>query len=234
MKAKFKLAGFVIALAGIGVSTATALAGSSAIDGRWDASLIRPNGDTIPFRLDISGDGANTKGTFYNGFQPFDGTTSGSYKDGNLTLNVDHYLTSIHAVLKNGELIGEVTTQNRASTGGYTFKAVRHVDVAQPKDVPQIAGNYILPLATPSAKGEKAFHFIVEQRGAEIAATILRVDGDTGAYTGFFKEGKWRLSHFDGSRPGVIEVTPNVDGTLSVEQNPDSKSSEGARQQGLR
>lgn len=222
MRTNFKLASLAIALASVGVSAATAQAASGAIDGRWDASLIRPNGDAIPFRLDISGDGANTRGTFYNGFQPFDGTTSGSYKDGNLTLNVDHYLTSIHATLKNGELVGEVATQNRASTGGYAFKAVRHVDAAQPKDVPQIAGNYILPLATPSAKGEKAFHFIVEQRGAEVAATILRVDGDTGAYTGSFKDGKWRLSHFDGSRPGVIEVTPNADGSLSVEQNPAS------------
>ena len=63
----------------------------------------------------------------------------------------------------------------------------------------------------------------MEQRGAEVAATILRVDGDTGAYTGTFKGGKWRLSHFDGSRPGVIEVTPNADGTLAVEQNPSFK-----------
>ncbi len=63
----------------------------------------------------------------------------------------------------------------------------------------------------------------MEQRGAEVAATILRVDGDTGAYTGTFKDGKWRLSHFDGSRPGVIEVTPKADGTLAVEQNPSSK-----------
>ncbi len=220
MRTNFKLAGFAIALAGVGVSAAMAQAGAGAIEGRWDANLVRPNGDAIPFRLDISGDGANTKGTFYNGFKPFDGSTSGLYKDGNLTLNVDHYLTSIHATLKNGELVGEVATQNRASTGAYGFKAVRHVDVVEPKDVPQIAGNYILPLGTPSAKGEKAFHFIVEQRGAEIAATILRVDGDTGAYTGSFKDGKWRLSHFDGSRPGILEVTPNEDGTLAVEQNP--------------
>jgi len=71
----------------------------------------------------------------------------------------------------------------------------------------------------PQQKGEKAFHFIVEQRGAEIPATILRVDGDTGAYTGSYKDGKWRLSHFDGSRPGILEVTPNEDGTLAVDQS---------------
>jgi len=65
MKTNSRLAGFAIVLAGVGVSTAMAQAGMCAIDGRWDASLVRPNGDTVPFRLDISGDGANTRGTFY-------------------------------------------------------------------------------------------------------------------------------------------------------------------------
>ncbi len=223
MKSTLIRAGYALALAGFGASTALAQAATGSIDGRWDAALVRPNGDTIPFRLDISGDGANTKGTLYNGFTPFDGTTSGSYQNGELTLNIDHYLTSIHASLKDGALVGDVRTQNRASTGSYAFKAVRHVDVAPVAGVPQVAGSYIIPLATPSAKGEKAFHFIVDQHNDELSATILRVDGDTGAYTGKFKDGKWRLSHFDGSRPGVIEVTPNADGTLAVEQNPSSK-----------
>ncbi len=48
----------------------------------------------------------------------------------------------------------------------------------------------------------------MQQNGAEVAASILRVDGDTGAYSGTYKDGKWVLSHFDGSRPGVITVTP--------------------------
>ena len=223
MKAALKRSGIAIALASVGVLGAVAQSANT-IDGRWDAALVRPNGDTIPFRLDISGNGSATKGTFYNGFQPFDSTTSGSFQDGKLTLNIDHYLTSIHAELKNGELTGEAGSQSRASTAKYGFKAIRHVDGADAGvNAPQVAGQYIIPLESPSSKGEKAFHFIVEQRGAEIAASILRVDGDTGAYTGTFKDGKWRLSHFDGGRPGVIEVTPNADGTLAVEQNPSSK-----------
>jgi thiol-disulfide isomerase/thioredoxin len=224
MQVTLKRAGIALALASVTTLGAVAETGAKTIDGRWDAALVRPNGDTIPFRLDISGDGASTKGTFYNGFQPFDSTTAGSFQDGKLTLNIDHYLTAIHAELKDGALVGDVGTQNRSSTAKYTFKATRHVDGADAGiKAPQVAGNYIIPLEAPSAKGEKAFHFIVEQHGAEIAATILRVDGDTGAYTGTFKDGKWRLSHFDGSRPGVIEVTPNADGTLAVEQNPGAK-----------
>lgn len=224
MKTMLKYTGVAIALAGLGTTAALAQNATKAIDGRWDAALVRPNGETVPFRLDISGSGNNVKGTFYNGFEPFDSTTGGSFANNELTLNIDHYLTAIHAKLNGDQLAGDVSTQNRASTAAYQFRATRHVDEkVDVSNVPQIGGSYILPLETPSSKGEKAFHFIVEQRGAEVAATILRVDGDTGAYTGTYHDGKWRLSHFDGSRPGVIEVTPQADGTLAVEQNPGSK-----------
>ncbi|HEY6456634.1 MAG TPA: hypothetical protein VIY90_15280 [Steroidobacteraceae bacterium] len=58
-------------------------------------------------------------------------------------------------------------------------------------------------------------------RGAEVAASILRVDGDTGSYTGSFKDGEWVLSHFDGSRPGVITIIPQAEGTLQIQQHQD-------------
>ncbi|MEK6397806.1 MAG: TlpA disulfide reductase family protein [Terriglobus sp.] len=229
MKTILKHTGVAIALAGLSAGATYAQAKTNSIDGRWDAALVRPNGETVPFRLDISGDGNSVKGTFYNGFKPFDSTTSGSFQNGELTLRIDHYLTSIHAKLNGDQLAGDVATLNRASTGAYAFKAVRHADVKDTaSNAPQIAGDYIIPLETPSAKGEKAFHFVVEQRGPEVAATILRVDGDTGAFTGTFHDGKFRLSHFDGSRPGVIEVTPQADGTLVVEQNPGSKPAAAA------
>jgi thiol-disulfide isomerase/thioredoxin len=192
---------------------------NASIDGRWDASLVN-HGTVIPFRLDISGSGPSLKGTFYNGFQPYDGTTSATYKDGKLVLDIEHYLTTITATLQNGQLVGEVSSQSRATTSNYTFQANRHVESkVSDKDVPSIAGSWVIPLDAPSAKGEKAFRLIVEQRGAEVAASILRVDGDTGAYSGTYKDGKWVLSHFDGSRPGVIQVSLKNDGTLEVLQN---------------
>ena len=52
-----------------------------------------------------------------------------------------------------------------------------------------------------------------------MAASILRVDGDTGAYSGTYVDGKWLLIHFDGSRPGVIVVALNPDGTLQIQQH---------------
>jgi thiol-disulfide isomerase/thioredoxin len=57
---------------------------------------------------------------------------------------------------------------------------------------------------------------IVQQHGADITTTILRVDGDTGALTGGWQGDKFVASHFDGARPGLFEITPQPDGTLKV------------------
>jgi thiol-disulfide isomerase/thioredoxin len=189
--------------------------------GRWDAQLVRGD-NVIPFRLDISGSGATLKGTLYDGFRPYEDTTSASFKDGKLVLDIEHYLTTITASFQDGKFVGNVVAQNRENRADYGFVATRHVDApSAAANVPAIAGSWEIPLETPTSKGEKAFRFIVEQKGAEVAASILRVDGDTGAHSGTFKDGKWVLSHYDGSRPGVIEVTPTKDGTLDILQRVD-------------
>jgi opacity protein-like surface antigen len=95
MKSFLKAASLVALLAASG-GAAVAQSGPAAIDGRWDA-VISHNGIDVPFRLDISGEGQSLKGTFYDGFAPYDGTTSASFQDGKLTLNIEHYLTTIYA-----------------------------------------------------------------------------------------------------------------------------------------
>jgi peroxiredoxin len=80
--------------------------------------------------------------------------------------------------------------------------------------VPQIGG--VWEIEYESQKGEKAWRFIVKQNAADVSASILRIDGDTGALDGSFHDGKFLLSHFDGSRPLVAEVTPQPDGTLEL------------------
>jgi thiol-disulfide isomerase/thioredoxin len=216
--------GLAIVLAGgvASIAGAHASGGADAVDGRWNASLTR-NGTVIPFRLDISGSGTTLKGTLYDGFEPYDGTTSGTFQDGKLVLNIEHYLTTITATVRDGQLVGSVVTQSRAQAVEYAFQATRYVSAASAvtADVPSIAGSWEIPLETPSSKGERAFRFIVRQQGADVAASILRVDGDTGAYSGTYKDGHWVLSHFDGSRPGVIVVSPTKEGALEILQHLD-------------
>ena len=191
---------------------------TAGIDGRWDAALV-DNGPPVAFRLDISGVGPSLKGTFYDGLHPYDATSSASFDNGKLVLRSEHYLTTISAQLRNGELVGDTTLTGPGYTIHYGFHAVRHQDAprtASAAAAPSIAGSWEIPLDSPSSKGEKAFRLIVQQQGAEVAASILRVDGDSGAYSGSFKDGKWVLSHFDGHRPGVIEISQRKDGALAV------------------
>jgi thiol-disulfide isomerase/thioredoxin len=208
------LLGFAAVIAGLGVTTAKA----QSLTGRWDAGITL-NGVVISFRLDISGDGANLKGTLFNGDQ-LQTTTGAHWKDGKIVLEFDHYLTNISATLKAGQLDGQVEGrfEREKYISSVPFHAKRYSPApASAANVPPIDGVWEIPYDSP--KGEKAWRFIVRQSGREASASILRVDGDTGALTGDYQNGKFVLSHFDGSRPLRIEVTPASDGTLEILAN---------------
>jgi len=250
MSRLLKAMGCAVVFAGASLVVAQSTANpAEAIDGRWDATITF-QGQAIPFRLDIAGSGTTLKGIFFDGIRPNDGTTSATFEDNKLVLNLDQYQTRIEATFSGGKLAGRVintrviapnatvaaataadakiSEQDRLTalefgenaSAGSPFEAVRHVDTAEPEpaNVPSIGGSWIIPLSTPSAKGENAFRFIVEQKGSYVEASILRVDGDTGAYSGTYKDGKWVLSHYDGGRPGVIEVVLRDDGALEIVQ----------------
>ena len=146
-------------------------------------------------------------------------TTSASFQNGKLELNFEHYLTSIQATVKNGELDGKISDSRAPTTcrdaknapakrpgAGSPFHATRYVapTAAEVANVPSIDGVWEIP--HESHKGEKAWRLIVKQNGADITTTILRVDGDTGALTGSWQDGKFVASHFDGARPGLIDA----------------------------
>ena len=214
MRISRTLLGLAAVIAGLGATTAKA----ESLTGRWDAGITL-NGVVISFRLDISGDGANLKGTLFNGDQ-VQTTTGAQWKDGKIVLQFDHYLTNISAVLKDGQLDGQVEGrfEREKYISSVPFHAKRYSPAAaSASNVPSIDGVWEIPYDSP--KGEKAWRFIVRQSGPEASASILRVDGDTGALTGNFQNGKFVLSHFDGSRPLRIEVTPASDGTLEILAN---------------
>src|ERR1700734_712688 len=114
MRTFLKTAGLVAVL--VGSAAVLAAAPANSIDGRWDASLTTKAGTVIPFRLDLTGADDSVKGTLYDGFHPYDGTTSATFKDGKLVLNIEHYLTTITATVKDGQLVGNVVTQSRAQS----------------------------------------------------------------------------------------------------------------------
>jgi thiol-disulfide isomerase/thioredoxin len=203
--------GLAAVIIGIGAPAAR----GQSLEGRWDASL-KIGSTVIPFRLDISGSGSSLKGTLYNGDEK-EYTTKASFENGTLVLNLEHYLTRIVATVKDGELVGRVEMRGDKGPEGSPFQAKRYTPVnVSAENVPLIDGVWEIPHESP--KGEKAWRLIVKQSGPEVSATILRVDGDTGALTGNYRDGKFVVSHFDGSRPGRMEITPAKDGTLEIVQ----------------
>jgi peroxiredoxin len=206
----------ILGLAAAAVSFAYS-APADAVGGRWDASLVTKTG-VVPFRLDISGDGPTFKGTLYNGWDPFETTTRATFENGTLVLAVEHYLVKITATLKDGQLDGQVVSQSRADAGTYKFHAARYVAPVADANAPSIAGSWEIPLDKPNAKGEKTQRLIIQQKGADVSASILRVDGDTGALNGTYKDGKWLLSHWDGSRAAAMEFSLTKDGTIEIKQ----------------
>jgi len=182
------------------------------IQGLWSAT-ISVNNQQIPFRIGFSGDGADVKGWFFNGDDKVF-STSGTLENGALTLRFDHYATRLEAKLQNGALDG---TYGKPGRENEFHAAPYQADDAAAKSAPSIAGLWDVEVNSP--KGEKAWHLIVKQHGAEVSAAILRVDGDTGTLTGSYKDGKFVLSHFSGARPALMTITQLADGQLEVVQN---------------
>ena len=155
--------------------TAPALAQS--LSGLWDAS-VKVNGLEIPFRIEFSGSGSTLSGSFFNGDQKVT-SNSGRVDGDSIVLDFDYYAARLTAQWKDGMLSG---TYRRAASE-YPFEAKRFAPPAEPEaGVPAIAG--LWDVEVESSKGEKAWHFIVKQSGAEVSAAILRVDGDTGSLEG--------------------------------------------------
>ena len=193
-------------------------AGAQSLTGLWDATVVVNPGVEIPFRFEIAGSGPALKGSFFNGDEKVTSTT-GRLENGALVLTFDEYGTRLEATVKDGRLEGQYTRGTRGAP--YPFQAKRFVPApAGDVKIPAISG--LWNVQVKSSKGEAAWQLIVRQSGAEASASILRIDGDTGALTGTYHDGKFVLSHFSGARPLRLELTPGADGTLAVVQNQDN------------
>jgi thiol-disulfide isomerase/thioredoxin len=185
---------------------------AQSLAGLWDAT-ISFNGQDIPFRLQMAGDGANLKGWLFNGDDKVV-ATSASFHDGSLVLDFDSYAAKLEAKLQDGALVGQYGPMLKKT---YPVTAHRH-KAAPPSNASAPSINGLWEVAVKSSKGEQAWRLIVQQKSASnVEAAILRVDGDTGALTGGYKDGKFVLSHFSGGRPALLVMTPAADGTLAID-----------------
>ncbi len=190
---------------------------ATSISGLWDAS-VGFGAVQVPFRFGIGREHGRLSGWFFNGDERVV-SDSGSFEGNHLLLEFPTYGRRVDAQLEaDGTLRGSYGPAAAGSSlRTYPFVARRAaaVDEHRGTHVPAIAGVWVVPTDSDKA-GEKAWRLIVRQTGARISAAILRVDGDSGALTGSWQDGKFVLSHFDGARPLLIEVAPAAEGALQV------------------
>lgn len=199
----------------LALAVATAQSVNPSIAGMWDAT-IQINGVETPFPLEISGSGANVTASFFNGQDRYP-STEGRFENGKLLLKWDYYAATLEATLNDGVIEGRYAG-TRIMKGPFAIRARRATAApAVSGSVPNIDGLWEIP--NKSGKGELAWRFVVRQSGAHADATILRVDGDTGTISGTFRDGKFVLSHFDGARAHLLQITPASDGTLDILEN---------------
>ena len=185
---------------------------AQSLAGLWDATITF-NGQAIPFRLQIAGGGSNVQGWLFNGEDKVV-ASGGSFQNGSLVLNFDSYAAKLEVKLQDGALVGQYGPMLKKT---YPVMAHRHTaEASSNANAPSING--LWEVGVKSSKGEQAWRLIVQQKSASnVSAAILRVDGDTGALTGTYKDGHFVLSHFSGGRPALMILTPAADGTLAID-----------------
>jgi thiol-disulfide isomerase/thioredoxin len=181
--------------------------------GMWDATIVTGNNIEVPFKFEITQTGGVLSGSFFDGDVRVTSTAS-TLDNGHLVLSFAQYGSKVDVTFSGNRLEGRYDRGTRGR--GYAFSAVRAAAAPPAGRVPQIAGEYRIPLQTQSNKGESSWRLVLRQTGAQVNGAIMRVDGDTGTLSGTFKDGKVLLSHFSGARPTVVEVTPQPDGSLTL------------------
>jgi thiol-disulfide isomerase/thioredoxin len=183
---------------------------ASALSGVWSATAD-VGGAPIPFRLDLRESGAAVRAHFFDGERATTPSSEGTFANGKLHLSFPSYGAVIDATVIDGHLEGVYATPTRS----IAIHAARNVPTAAPTGpVPAIGGEWIIPIR--SDKGENAWRLIVKQTGGGAEAAILRVDGDTGTLSGRYEHGVFRLSHFAGERPALLEIAALPDHSLKL------------------
>ena len=188
---------------------------ASGLAGLWDAVVVANNVE-VPFRFEILQNGPQVEGFFFEGDRKV-GSTSGSFENGNLTLEYDFLNTILDATLDGDDLRGTYRNK-RANARPQEFRARKFARVPPvPAATPRVEGNWAMyRTAQDKSKLDVSWRLYLRESGPEVSGAILKTSGDTGMLVGHWKDGRLVMSHFAGERPLLFEAQPNPDGTLTV------------------
>ena len=181
----------------------------------WNATVVS-SGVPVPFRFQISSRGSEASGAFFDGDRRIlssGGNISGSH----VHLHFDAYNADLDASLRNGKLEGTYTV-HKAKTDFVRAVTASRISSGDTSDDFSTSGTLAGRWQLLGMDGKEAVNWkmVATQDGANVSAAILRLDGDTGALTGTFRNGKLSVSHFSGARPALLEGSLKPDGTLDL------------------
>src|SRR5580698_8374835 len=116
--------------------------------------------------MELSGDGANVKGWFFNG-DDREVSNAGKLENGSLLLDFDSYAAKLTATIKDGVLDGEYGPILKKNYPVHATRAGSAKNGIYDPAAPSVAGQWDLINVT-SSKGEKAWHLILRQSGTDI------------------------------------------------------------------
>jgi thiol-disulfide isomerase/thioredoxin len=185
----------------------------AALSGLWDASVTFDQ-RTVPFRMEITSSGARASAVILDGTQRIE-TTSGRFDGRTLELRWAYYDAVLTARLEKGELRGAYVRRTKQGPIPRPINArPHHAGAPAAKAEADLSGAWILSPETASARNRAVLEAVFRQSGAEVAASVQRVDGDFGALEGRMAGKRFVLSHFDGVRATLLEGELLADGSL--------------------
>jgi peroxiredoxin len=188
------------------------LAAQTAPTGLWDATVtVGPL--KVPFRMEFQGPADHLKGALLDGDNRI-WSTQGSAEGGKLHLRWDFFDSDLNAEWKDGAWQGEYVRRTRAGLVRRPFTARPYQPAGEPgKAEASLAGHWILKADTAS-RGN-VMEAVFRQSGSEVTGTVQRIDGDFGVLGGKMAQKHAVLSHFDGIRATLMEISIEADGSLS-------------------
>ncbi|MGA3020074.1 MAG: hypothetical protein ABSF62_23395, partial [Bryobacteraceae bacterium] len=177
------------------------------LDGRWDAT-ITSGAAHVPFRMEVTESPARV--CFFEDTQPAC-STSAEIKDGTLTARWDYLNTELQLAAKDGALAGSYVSLRSQRSRPSTIDAKHYQAPLAPTQPPaKFDGEWEVHTKAAAAGNQ----LLLQQSGADLKGTILRVDGDVGTLVGRVDGSHFLISHFSGDRAVSLDGTLLADGTI--------------------
>lgn len=189
------------------------------ITGKWYGKFPLNDGKVIPFIFEIKNNKNQAFLSFINDTEKYPGGKV-VRKGDSLFIALDQFDNEmVFGINKDQTLTGYFRKQNKTGTSSLVIasKKFEKFGVNSSAPIANITGKYAVEFTTDIGKKVKSVG-LLKQNGNELAATFLRVSGDSRYSFGYINGNHFDISVFIGAGPLLFTGTINNDGTIFGEQ----------------